>query len=314
MKATGTANGFLSAKRVEMMETNSFDFSGQVAIVTGGGRGLGQEMAQRLAGAGAAVALVARSQNELEETATLIRQVGGKALVIRADVTDDAAVEQMARQVERELGAVDLLVNNAGVVNTPCPIWETDPDEWRQVIDVNLNGAFLCARAVLPNMIERRRGRIINVSSGAGTGPVAYGHSYSIAKTALARFSECIALETKDYGICAFTVDPGFVLTAMLRFLVESEAGQTWVPWAREAVLAGQNHSARLPAELVMLLASGQADALNGRFIGVFDGVETLIRNAEQITHSDLYVLRLGKLPMEGQLSQLTVGEPSSQP
>ena len=282
-----------------MMETKHFDFSGQVAIVTGGGRGLGREMAQRLAGAGAAVALVARSQNELEETEALIRQAGGKALVIRAAVTDATAVEQMARQVERELGAVDLLVNNAGVVNTPCPIWETDPNEWRQVIDVNLNGAFLCARAVLPNMIQRRRGRIINISSGAGTGPVAYGHSYSIAKTALARFSECIAVEAKDYGICAFTVDPGLVMTAMLRYLVESEAGQTYLPWLQEAVRAGQNHSARLPAELVLLLASGKADALSGRFVGVFDGVEALIRNAEEITHADLYTLRLGKLSRE---------------
>jgi NAD(P)-dependent dehydrogenase (short-subunit alcohol dehydrogenase family) len=280
-----------------MMETKHFDFSGQVAIVTGGGRGLGREMAQMLADAGAAVALVARSREELEETASLIEQNGGKVLAIRADVTDAAAVEQMAQRVERELGAVELLVNNAGVVNTPCPIWETDPNEWRQVIDVNLNGAFLCVRAVLPNMIQRRRGRIINISSGAGTSPIAYGHSYSIAKTALARFSECIALEAKDYSICAFTVDPGLVMTAMLRYLVESEAGQTYLPWLQEAVRAGQNHSARLPAELVMLLASGKADALNGRFVGVFDGVETLIRNAEAITKTDLYTLRLGKLP-----------------
>src|SRR6185295_5297302 len=97
-------------------------------------------------------------------------------------------------------------VNNAGVVCTPSPIWETDPDEWRRVIDVNLHGAFLCARAVLPEMIQRKQGRIINVSSGAGAYPVTYGHSYSVAKTALARFSECLAIDTKDYGISVFTI------------------------------------------------------------------------------------------------------------
>ena len=93
-----------------------------------------------------------------------------------------------------------------------------------------------------------------------------------------------------------FTIDPGLVLTAMLSYLVESEAGRTYMPWAGEAVRAGQNHSAQLPTDLVMLLASGKADALSGRFIGVFDGVDTLIRNAEQIAQDDLYTLRLGKL------------------
>jgi NAD(P)-dependent dehydrogenase (short-subunit alcohol dehydrogenase family) len=285
-------------RKVTSMDRNTFDFSGQVAIVTGGGRGLGREMARALAAAGAAVAVVARTQSELDETADLIARDGGKVLAICADVTDAAAMEQMARQVEQELGGVTLLINNAGVVCTPSPIWETDPDEWRRVIDVNLNGAFLCARAVLPGMIQRRRGRIINISSGAGAFPVTYGHSYSVAKTALARFSECLALDTKDYGISAFTIDPGLVLTAMLSYLVESEAGRTYMPWAQEAVAAGQNHSAQLPTDLVMLLASGKADALSGRFIGVFDGIDTLLRNEVQIAQADLYTLRLGKLPL----------------
>lgn len=278
-------------------QNQSFDLGGQVAIVTGGGRGLGREMAQALAAAGAAVALVARTQDELDETATLIARSGGKVLALRADVTDAPAVDTMVRQVEAELGVVDLLINNAGIVCTPSPIWQSDPDEWRRVIDVNVNGAFLCARAVLPRMIERKRGRIINVSSSAGAFPVVHGHSYSVAKTALARLSECLAAETQPYGISVFTIDPGFVLTAMLRYLVESEAGQKYVPWAREAVLAGQNHSAQLPVDLVMLLASGKADALTGRFLGVFDGAAALVRSADQIIEKDLYTLRLGKLP-----------------
>ncbi|MEO8395853.1 MAG: SDR family oxidoreductase [Chloroflexota bacterium] len=280
------------------MHTNTFDFSGQVAIVTGGGRGLGREMAQALAAAHAAVAVVARSQAEIDETVDLIERSGGTGVAICADVIDAGAVQRMARQVEQELGEMSLLVNNAGVIGTPSPIWEADPDEWRRVIDVNLHGAFLCARAVLPGMIQRKHGRIINISSGAGAYPVAYGHSYSVAKTALARFSECVALDTKDYGISVFTVDPGLVLTAMLSYLVESEAGQTYMPWAREAVLAGQNHAARLPADLVMLLASGKADSLSGRFIGVFDGIDMLLNNTEQIVRDDLYTLRLGKLPV----------------
>ena len=190
------------------MDAAAYDFSGQVAIVTGGGRGIGRVTAQTLAGAGALVALVARSQAEIDESAALIRQSGGRALAICADVTDPAAVEAMARQVERELGAVDLLVNNAGMVGTPGPTWEADIDEWRRVVDVNLNGPFLCARAVLPGMITRKRGRIVNVSSSAGRYPVAYGTSYGSAKTALARFSESLADETRHTASACLRLTP----------------------------------------------------------------------------------------------------------
>jgi NAD(P)-dependent dehydrogenase (short-subunit alcohol dehydrogenase family) len=278
------------------MDASTFDFSEQVALITGAGRGLGREMAQALAAAGTSVAVVARTQSELDETADLIAHHGGTVLAICADVTQASAVEQMVQRVEQELGAIDLLINNAGIVGTPGPIWEADPDEWRQVVDVNLHGAFLCARFVLPGMIQRKRGCIINVSSGAGAFPIQYAPAYSVSKTALARLSECLALETRDYGIRVFTIDPGLVLTAMLRYLVESEAGRTYLPWAYQAVVAGQNHSAQLPVELVMLLASGKADTLSGRFLGVFDGIDTLIRNAEQIAEEELYTLRLGKL------------------
>jgi NAD(P)-dependent dehydrogenase (short-subunit alcohol dehydrogenase family) len=272
------------------------NLSGQVAIVTGGGRGLGQGMAQSLAAAGAAVAVIARSQGEIDETAALITRSGGKALAICADVTDATRVEQMVCQVEQEFGAVNLLVNNAGTVNTPGPIWEVDVEEWRRVVDVNLHGPFLCVRAVLPGMMERKQGRIINVSSVAGSISAPYLDSYSAAKTALVRFSECIAAETQAYGISIFTIDPGLVLTAMLGYLAESEAGHIYAPWARDAVQSGQHQSAHLSADLVLLLASGKADAFSGRFLSVNDPVGDLLEKAAQISQSDLYTLRVGKL------------------
>ena len=280
------------------MDAAAYDFSGQVAIVTGGGRGIGRVTAQALAGAGALVALVARSQAEIDESAALIRQSGGRALAICADVADPAAVEAMARQVERELGAVDLLVNNAGMVGTPGPTWEADIDEWRRVIDVNLYGPFLCARAVLPGMITRKRGRIVNVSSSAGRYPVAYGTSYGSAKTALARFSESLADETRAHGISVFTIDPGAVRTKMLNYLIESEAGQKWLPRIhRYAVEGGVFHNIEQPANLIMLLASGKADALSGRFFTVDDPMDAVIQKADQIAQDGLYTLRVGALP-----------------
>jgi NAD(P)-dependent dehydrogenase (short-subunit alcohol dehydrogenase family) len=274
-------------------QIDDIDLSGQIAVVTGGGRGLGRAMAQRLAAAGASVAVVARSQEQLDETVSLITQASGRALAIPADVSDWESVEKMARQVEAELGSVDILVNNAGLMCTPGPIWEADPQEWQRVMDINLNGAFFCTRAILPGMIQRRRGRIINVASGAALGPITYGHVYCISKAALARFTECLSADAQAHGIAAFTIDPGSVRTAMAEYLIESEAGRTYLPWFREYMLESGGLPADLSANLVTLLASGKADGLSGRFIRVSDDADHMLSQAEAIQKDDLYTLRL---------------------
>jgi len=125
------------------------DLRGQVAVVTGGGRGLGRAFAQALAAAGAAVAVLARSADELAETVAAVERAGGRAREFRADVTDAAVVRTAIAAVEQALGPVDLLVNNAGVAGPFGPFWETDPDTWWRAVDVNLRGQILCAHAVL---------------------------------------------------------------------------------------------------------------------------------------------------------------------
>lgn len=277
--------------------TTDIDLAGQVAIVTGGGRGLGRAMAQALADAKAKVAVVARSEAQLAETVDLVQKAGGQVLAVPADITDRIAVEAMVRTVRQELGEVDILVNNAGIVGIPGPIWEADPENWRQTLDVNLYGAFLCGVTILKGMIERRRGRIINVASGAALGPITYGSAYAVSKAALLRLTECIAADGKDYGIVAFAIDPGSVRTAMTEYLIESEEGQTYYPWYRKFILEGGDVPAELSANLVTLLASGKVDRLSGRFISVSDNVDQFILYAEQIEKDDLYTLRLGKLP-----------------
>jgi NAD(P)-dependent dehydrogenase (short-subunit alcohol dehydrogenase family) len=242
------------------------------------------------------VAVVARSAEQLEETVSLITEAGGRALAIVADVSDWQAVEKMARQVEAVLGPVDILVNNAGVVGPPGPIWEVDPREWQRVMGINLDGAFLCARSVLPGMVQRRRGRIINVASGAALGPLANGHAYCVSKAALARFTEIITADSQAHGITAFVIDPGTVRTAMSEYLMESEAGRTYLPWFREFVLGGGDVPADWSANLVLLLASGKADDLSGRFIGVRDNLEDMVLHADTIQKDDLYTLRLRTL------------------
>ena len=146
------------------------------------------------------MAVVARSEDQLAETVRQITQLGSRAISVTADVSDPGAVERMVREVEKSLGSVDLLVNNAGLAGPIGPTWETDPDDWWRCLEVNLRGPMLCSRAVLPGMIARGGGRIVNVASGAGTFAIPYLGTYVTSKTALIRFTEILALETVSTG------------------------------------------------------------------------------------------------------------------
>jgi NAD(P)-dependent dehydrogenase (short-subunit alcohol dehydrogenase family) len=141
---------------------------GTVSVVTGGGRGIGRVLAQALAEAGAAVGLIARSGTELAETVRLVTASGGTAEAARADVTDQQAVAAAIDALGRQLGPVDLLVNNAGVCGPAGDAWQVDAGGWWRAVEINLRGAYLCSRAVLPAMTARGAGRIVNITSEAG--------------------------------------------------------------------------------------------------------------------------------------------------
>lgn len=272
------------------------ELRGQVAIVTGAGRGLGRATALALAGAGARVAVVARSAEQLAETVRGVGDGGGQALAVVADVSDAGSVERMAREVERALGPVDLLVNNAATMGPVGPMWEAEASDWWHTMEVNLRGPYLCSRAVLPGMIERRRGRIINVSTSAATVAVAYMGAYVIAKTALLRFTENLADELTDSGVFVFAIDPGTVRTAMTEYVLESEAGRKWLPWFGKLFDRGRDVPAGKAAQLVGQLASGRADALSGRLLGVADDLGKLLGQLEEVKRDGLYTLRVRKL------------------
>jgi 3-oxoacyl-[acyl-carrier protein] reductase len=173
---------------------------GTAAVVTGAGRGIGRAVAERLAASGAAVGLVARSEVQLEETATSIGEKGGQAIILTADVTEAASVEQMMARVQRMLGPVDLLVNNAGKCDAIGPLWEVDLEAWWGDIRTNLLGTALCSRAVLPSMVGRRSGRIVNVSSYAAVRPSPSMTAYGSAKAAVLHLTNSLAAETGKYG------------------------------------------------------------------------------------------------------------------
>ena len=270
------------------------NLKGQVAIVTGGGRGLGQAFAQALASDGALVAVVARSEDQLQDTVTSIEATGGRAMAISLDVTDQQAVEHMVMEVEQQLGPVDLLINNAGV-NTPFgPVVEVDPDEWWRCIEINVRGPFLCARAVLSRMLTRGHGRIINIGSTAGLrGSPSYS-AYMMSKAALMRFSESLAAETKAHNISVFTMDPGWIRTAMTEHMIVSPAWNKRRPGFREELEHLEVPLADV-VKLGLVLTTGRADSLTGRFLQIAD-IEKLIEHEEEIVKEDLYTLRLQRL------------------
>jgi NAD(P)-dependent dehydrogenase (short-subunit alcohol dehydrogenase family) len=271
------------------------DLHGQTAIVTGGGRGLGRVMAQALARAGAAVAIVARSTDQIAETARLINEAGGHAIAVQADVTSISATQKMFQEVEKQIGPIDILVNNAGHAGVPGPIWEVEADDWWLTFEVNVRGAFLCAKAVLPGMIQRQHGKIINVASQAGTLTIPYATPYCSSKAALIRFTDCLAADTREHGIAVFAIHPGTVRTDMSMYLMESEEGKKWLAWYKTIFDNHQDEPIERAGELVVLLASGRANTLSGRMLYASDDLPTLIQEAVRIQQDDLYTLRLRK-------------------
>ncbi|MHB8576489.1 MAG: SDR family NAD(P)-dependent oxidoreductase [Dehalococcoidia bacterium] len=268
------------------------DLSGQVALVTGGGRGIGRAIATALAGAGAAVAVTARSADQLEETAATIAAAGGRAMALPADVTDREAVARCVSTVEAQLGPISLLVKNAGSGGVIGPLWEIDPDEWWRVQEVNLRGPMLCMHAVLPGMVARGAGRIINLGSYVGVRPSPQGSAYATGKAALLRLADSVAAEAHSFGVSVFTVSPGLVRTEMTEALWQAA---TRAGLSSEDLPSNWTPIEKTPA-LVLRLAAGEADALSGCFLHVMDDIDGLLARAAEIASGNLYSLRLLKL------------------
>jgi NAD(P)-dependent dehydrogenase (short-subunit alcohol dehydrogenase family) len=268
----------------------------QVALVTGGGRGIGRAIAQSLAAAGAAVAVTSRSADELNETVRAIEKDGGRAAAHPADVTDAAHIQSAVTAIEASLGPIDVLVNNAGSPGPLRPLLETEVADWWRAMEVNLLGPLLCTRLVLPGMVSRRRGRIINVSSGGGANAIPFFSSYVCGKTAVIRLTECLALETKPYGIAVFSIAPGTVRTAMSEYSLNSPDGKKWLPWFKRIFDEGLAVPAERPAALVLELASGRADSLSGRFLSIYDDLDELLKSAPDLEQKNLYTLKVERL------------------
>jgi 3-oxoacyl-[acyl-carrier protein] reductase len=247
---------------------------GQVALVTGGGRGIGADVARELAGNGMRVAVSARTRQQVEAVAA---EIGGLGIV--ADVSDAESVHGMVEQVERELGPIDLLVANAGGGRYGTT-WERDPAEWWQTFEVNVLGVHLCCRAVIPGMLARGRGRIVITGSGASYLPGAMRSSaYAASKAAVGRFGEILARQVADAGVSVFVISPGLVRTEMTEGVFPD--GAPWTP-------------PECAPRLVAALASGRFDALSGRYLHAeHDPPEQLEERVDEILRDDLNAIRL---------------------
>ena len=246
---------------------------GKVAVVTGAGRGVGRAAAMAFATEGAAVALAARSLSEIEHVAGEVRTRGGRALAVATNVARREDVDTLFGRVSDELGPVDILVNNAAVMGPLGMLWETDPEAWRELFDVNVIGMVRCARAALPGMIARRYGRIINVGSNAGRSHSWAGEppeilAYGASKAAVIRFSSGLAEQVKSYGVNVNCIGVG----AHTRL-----SDETWQTVARlrgepapptldevpveECILPEEN------AALFVFLASPSSDHITGQYV-----------------------------------------------
>ena len=285
--------------------------SGKVAVVTGGGRGVGRAIVETLAGRGMAVAVVGRSSVEIESAADAARELSGAALAVRADVTDAAAVERMATEVLEALGPVDLLVNNAARAQAVGPPWTVDPASWWADVEVNLRGTFLCSHAMLPSMIERRAGRIVNVTTLAAAQPYPFASAYACSKAAVLHFTDSLALAAAPHGVSVFAISPGLVQTRLLDEMVNSPAGKQWLPEFEDRT---DFVPATAAGRLVADLASGIADRLTGRFIHVSDDLAALVAKADEIIAADIRTLRLPTEPRSLLASSWTAGARLARP
>lgn len=277
----------------------------QVVVVTGGGRGIGRIFAQAFAGAGAAVAVTGRSPDELAETVARIEAAGGRATSITFDVADRKCAEDGMRDLELRHGRIDLLVNNAGLWGPIDNLWEADPHAWWRTMEVHVAGTFHCSRAILPGMLTRRSGRIINIVSGAGVYRWPTCSAYSVSKAAVIKLTENLSVEVRGRGIAVFAFHPGLTTSG----LSEQAIGMRAVPgsaaerasaWIRGELASGRSIPPERAAAFLLTLATGQWDGLSGRYLAVSDDLHALQARLAEIQRADLLTLRLRGLSDQG--------------
>src|SRR3954451_4925406 len=259
------------------------ELEGKVALVTGGGRGLGRATALALGEQGAKVAVVARSVAEVEETALQVRrQYGvGRSMAVRADVTRERDVIEAFETVRRRWGGIDILGNNAGATGATKPLTSLTLAEWQYAFDVNLTSAFLCTREALPDMARHSWGRIVNLSSESAKFAVPAMAPYSVSKAAVEHLTRLVAAEWGPMGIVAVALRPGVIDTRMQEE-VRNRANED-IPGKLRALFSAYQQKGMLvsperPASMIAYLCSDRAQDINGRVLDATKMEALLVR------------------------------------
>jgi 3-hydroxybutyrate dehydrogenase len=251
-------------------------FDGKVALVTGGGRGIGAEIARSLARDGASVAVSARTESEVRKVVEEVTAAGGRAQYFIADLSQPDQAAPLVNKVQKALGPIDFLINNAGIAGS-APVVKQSLDEWNRIFAVNVTATFLCTQAALPKMIERGSGRIVNIASVAARFGARYIAAYAASKHAVLGFTRCVAAEVAANGITANAVCPGFVDTEMVSSSVTRIVEKTGLSSDQALdTIKGQSPQKRLlttseVAAMVTLLCSEEGRGINGQAL-VMDG------------------------------------------
>jgi len=250
--------------------------TGKNAVVTGAGRGIGAAIARALVDAGAGVVVSARSEDEIEATARRLRETGGVARAVTADVSDPEQVRALFDRATEEIGGIDILINNAGFA-TSSRLTGIRLEEWERLFAVNVTGTFLCTQTFLPPMAERGWGRVVNVASIAGRMGAPYISAYSASKHAVVGFTRAVAMEYADSGVTVNAVGPGYVDTALVTQAIENISAKTGLDdeEARDT-MRRQSPQRRIyaPEEvafLVAMLCDPRAGGINAQCV-VLDG------------------------------------------
>jgi NAD(P)-dependent dehydrogenase (short-subunit alcohol dehydrogenase family) len=272
------------------------DLAGSVALVTGGGRGVGRMIACTLAHAGGAVGVIARSADELEETVALVEAAGATAAFATADVSDAAALARAVARLRDQLGPVDVLINNAGILGPVGPTWEVDASAWWQAMDVNVRGMLNATQLVVPEMVERRRGRVLNIASEAGVYRWPLVSAYSVSKAAVAKLSENLARETARYGVAVFSVHPGLLPIGLAETGIADDVAPDSYEgrirsWVEHELANGGGAEPAAASALILRIAAGEVDALSGRHLSVHDDVDEMLERIDDVREHDLYLL-----------------------
>ena len=244
------------------MATGNGTLKGKVAVVTGGGTGLGKSAALLMAKEGADIVVAARRVNAIEQTAKEVRDLGSRALAISTDVTDTGQVNSLVERTIAEMGGLDILVNNAGIVRGQVPrqLWEITHEEWRLGIDTNMSGTFYACRATMKHFVDQGRGKIINIASGNGMRGQRGDYMYGTAKAGVINLTRVLAVTFAQYNIQINCIAPGFVdVRYMQPEPVTREVSRTarFIPVGRFGVPDDIGH-------LVLFLASDASDYVNG--------------------------------------------------